>query len=113
MVTGIDGFIGTRRWMDILEYVRSLREKPKSAVYHIPKSTTVGKDEKGVVRASMQGASAYLKIADGCRRKCAFCSIPLIKGTTVSRPMELILEDAEVLQQAGIKELVVNRTGHN
>ncbi len=106
-VAGIDGFIGTRRWMDILDYVRSLRERSNAPAYYIPESTTVGKDEKGIVRASMQGASAYLKIADGCRRMCAFCSIPLIKGTTVSRPLEMILEDAEVLQQAGIKELVL------
>ena len=106
-VSGIDGFIGTRRWMDILELVKKLREKPASAPYNIPESTTVGTDEKGVVRASMQGASAYLKIADGCRRPCAFCSIPLIKGTTVSRPMETILEDAAILQDAGIKELIL------
>ena len=106
-VSGIDGFIGTRRWMDILELVKKLREKPASVPYNIPESTTVGTDEKGVVRASMQGASAYLKIADGCRRPCAFCSIPLIKGTTVSRPMETILEDAAILQDAGIKELIL------
>lgn len=106
-VPGIDGFIGTRRWMDILELVKNLRATPQEPKYHIPESATVGKDEKGVVRAAVQGASAYLKIADGCRRPCAFCSIPLIKGTTVSRPMEAILEDAAILQDSGVKELIL------
>lgn len=107
-VPGIDGFIGTRRWMDILDLVKHLKDTSAAAPqYHIPESATVGRDEKGVVRAAVQGASAYLKIADGCRRPCAFCSIPLIKGTTVSRPMEVILEDAVILQDSGVKELIL------
>ncbi|MBA4374598.1 MAG: 30S ribosomal protein S12 methylthiotransferase RimO [Anaerolinea sp.] len=106
-VNGIDGFIGTRRWMDILELVKSLHAEPSKPRYHLPESPTVGKDEKSVVRAAVQGASAYLKIADGCRRPCAFCSIPLIKGTNVSRPMQAIVDDAEILQDAGVKELIL------
>jgi len=75
--------------------------------YHLPDFPTIGTDEKGIARTALQGASAYLKIADGCRRPCAFCSIPLIKGTTVSRPMQSILHDAETLQVAGIKEMIL------
>ena len=106
-VPGIDGFLGTRRWMDIPDLVKDLRAGVSPSRYHLPEASTVGKDEKGVVRAAVQGASAYLKIADGCRRPCAFCSIPLIKGTTVSRPIENILEDASLLQDSGIKELIL------
>jgi len=58
-----------------------------------------------VIRAAVQGVSAYLKIADGCRRPCAFCSIPLIKGTAVSRPPETILAELRHLAQAGLREL--------
>jgi ribosomal protein S12 methylthiotransferase len=68
---------------------------------------TIGKDEGGVLRAAVQGASAYLKIADGCRRPCAFCAIPLIKGTEVSRPMEVILQEARQLQDLGVKEIIL------
>ncbi len=107
LVPGIDGIIGTRRWMDILELLTDMREKPRQPRYHIPESTTIGEDEKGLVRASIQGASAYLKIADGCRRPCAFCSIPLIKGTQVSRPLQAVLDDAMALQEQGIKELIL------
>ena len=73
--------------------------------YHLPEAPTVGTDEHGVLRVSVQGASAYLKIADGCRRPCAFCAIPLIKGTAVSRPVESILAEARILQARGIHEI--------
>jgi ribosomal protein S12 methylthiotransferase len=106
-IDGVDGFIGTRRWMDILELLDQIKQHPNEPQYHIPESTTIGIDEKGVSRSATQGASAYLKIADGCRRPCAFCSIPLIKGTTVSRDLELILKDAENLQSANVKELIL------
>jgi ribosomal protein S12 methylthiotransferase len=91
-VPGVDGVLGTRRWMDIVQVVRELRSGPHpEPLYHLPESPTVGTDERDTLRASVAGASAYLKIADGCRRPCAFCAIPLIKGTAVSRPMETIL----------------------
>jgi ribosomal protein S12 methylthiotransferase len=107
-VPGIDGILGTRRWMDILEVVKSLRRgKHPEPVYHLPEAPTVGTDERGVLRAAMQGASAYIKIADGCRRPCAFCAIPLIKGTAVSRPLETILEEALLLQEMGARELIL------
>ena len=105
-VPGIDGILGTRRWMDILDVVGTLREgKHPEPVYHLPEAPTVGQDDAGTQRISIQGASAYLKIADGCRRPCAFCAIPLIKGTAVSRPMEAVLADARALQDMGAYEI--------
>jgi ribosomal protein S12 methylthiotransferase len=108
-VPGVDGILGTRRWMDIVTLVRELREGTHpEARYHIPTgNTSVGRDEAGTLRASIAGTSAYLKIADGCRRPCAFCAIPLIKGTAVSRPMGRILEEARQLRDAGVRELVL------
>jgi ribosomal protein S12 methylthiotransferase len=107
-VPGIDGILGTRRWMDILKVIQAINGKPRTqTVYHLPDSATVGTDEQGVMRVAVQGASAYLKIADGCRRPCAFCAIPLIKGTAVSRPMDLILKEAQAMQAHGIKELIL------
>jgi ribosomal protein S12 methylthiotransferase len=67
----------------------------------------VGADERGARRVAVQGASAYLKIADGCRRPCAFCAIPLIKGTAVSRPMEAILAEGQLLQEMGVREVIL------
>ncbi len=108
-VQGIDGILGTRRWMDIVQLVHELRASPHPLpVYHLPtEALTVGNDEAGTVRASIAGASAYLKIADGCRRPCAFCAIPLIKGTAVSRPIETIIAEARRLCGGGVRELIL------
>jgi len=106
---GVDGVIGTRRWMDIVRFVRQLRRsKHPEPLYHLPdEATTVGKDEQGVLRTAVQGRSAYLKISDGCRRPCAFCAIPQIKGTHVSRPPHAIINEAQRLQNAGLQELIL------
>ena len=108
-VPGLDGVIGTRRWMDIFDLVTRLRGRAHpEPLYHIPEeANVVGLDERGVLRASVQGASAYLKIADGCRRPCAFCAIPKIKGTAVSRPLESIVAEAVRLQDMGLRELIL------
>jgi ribosomal protein S12 methylthiotransferase len=107
-IDGVDGFLGTRRWMDIIDLMDQLKSTAQALPqYDLPETATIDTDEKGVSRTAIQGASAYLKIADGCRRPCAFCSIPLIKGTTVSRPIELIEQDAERLQVAGVKEMIL------
>ncbi len=108
-VPGLDGVIGTRRWMDIFDLVTRLRQRQHpEPLYHLPTDAqVVGLDERGVLRASVQGASAYLKIADGCRRPCAFCAIPKIKGTAVSRPMDSIVAEAVRLQEMGVRELLL------
>ncbi len=50
---------------------------------------------------------AYLKIADGCNRHCAYCAIPEIRGRFVSKPREAVLEEAKKLADQGVKELIV------
>jgi ribosomal protein S12 methylthiotransferase len=107
-VPGIDGILGTRRWMDIVDLVRQLRSGAHpEPLYHLPDAPTVGSDERGAQLIARQGSSAYLKIADGCRRPCAFCAIPLIKGPLASRPLEVIQEEARFLQKMGLRELVL------
>lgn len=111
-VPGIDGILGARRWMDIVEVVRVLQQKRadgarREPVCHLPPTATIGQDERGVLRASLAGASAYLKIADGCNRPCAFCAIPLIKGPAVSRPLAVLVEEARLLQARGVRELIL------
>ncbi len=115
-VPGIDGLIGTRRWMDILDLVEQLEasRKPNGSfregvqpIYHASEAPTVGQDTRGIIRAAAQGASAYLKLADGCRRSCAFCAIPLIKGPAVSRPPEAVLANARRLAELGLQEIIL------
>lgn len=51
--------------------------------------------------------TAYLKISEGCSNNCTYCAIPYIRGKHVSRKMEDILEEANMLAKKGIKELIV------
>lgn len=50
---------------------------------------------------------AYLKISEGCDRKCSYCAIPIITGRHVSRPMEEILDEVRLLVSEGVKEFQV------
>ena len=47
---------------------------------------------------------AYIKISEGCNRKCAYCAIPIITGAHVSRPIEEILDEVALLVNEGVKE---------
>ena len=50
---------------------------------------------------------AYLKISEGCNRKCSFCAIPLIRGIHVSKPINEIIKETKLLAQKGVKEIIV------
>jgi ribosomal protein S12 methylthiotransferase len=50
---------------------------------------------------------AYLKVSEGCERSCAFCAIPAIRGKCISRPVEELVEEANLLAEAGVKELIL------
>jgi len=50
---------------------------------------------------------AYLKISEGCNHRCSFCIIPSLRGDLVSRPVGEVLDEAERLARAGVKELLI------
>lgn len=50
---------------------------------------------------------AYIKIAEGCERQCAYCAIPKIRGRQVSRPISEIVEEAQMLEKSGVKEITL------
>ncbi len=50
---------------------------------------------------------AYLKIAEGCSNNCTYCAIPLIRGPYISRKYEEIIKEAKMLNERGVKELIV------
>lgn len=53
------------------------------------------------------GYYSYLKIAEGCDKRCTYCSIPLFKGKYRSTPMEKLVEEAEYLAGSGVRELIL------
>jgi ribosomal protein S12 methylthiotransferase len=108
-VPGLDALLGTRRWSEIGALLGDLQkgrvEHPQSylSLPGEPLLTAAGDGP----RAARQGASSYLKIADGCSAPCSFCAIPLIKGPTVSRPAKDVVQDAIDLVNQGVKEIVL------
>jgi len=50
---------------------------------------------------------AYLKISEGCNHRCTFCIIPSMRGDLVSRPIDEVMQEAEKLADAGVKELLI------
>lgn len=97
----IDALLGTRNINQIGQIIENL----KSGTSLRTVSTQFDMDR--LSQFALQGNSAYLKIADGCSRRCAFCAIPGIKGEWHSRPVEEILRDASVLDEQGIQELIL------
>jgi len=53
------------------------------------------------------GHYAYLKISEGCDRTCSFCSIPFIRGKYISRPVDELINEALLLSDKGVKELIL------
>ena len=105
-VPGIDAIIGTRNWMGIVELANNLCDS-KADTFGVSSGKTAPSSEGDTHRFALQGASAYLKIADGCSRACAFCAIPTIKGPAISRPIEAVISDAKQLQEMGAHEIVL------
>ena len=102
-VRGVDGILGTRRWSEIGELIADLERRPAVRIGDPPPSHAATR----LPRVATLGASAYLKIADGCSAPCAFCAIPAIKGPLHSRPHREVIADAHALAARGVQEIVV------
>jgi ribosomal protein S12 methylthiotransferase len=106
---GVDGLLGTRRWMEIVPFVRSVRGGAgqrsfgRYALLGDPEHPLLG----AVPRPPIVSGSAYLKVSDGCDAPCAFCSIPVFKGGLSSRPPEAILAEAGQLVAGGAQEIIL------
>jgi ribosomal protein S12 methylthiotransferase len=104
-VPGIDAVLGTRRWSEIGSLVQELRQGRSGRERMALLGDGLARDSTG--QAARQGATAYLKIAEGCSAPCAFCTIPRIKGPAASRPRQDIVDDAAALAREGVRELIL------
>ena len=97
----VDGVFGIGANGDIAAFLREMLQKGFAQAFpEKEKMPLSGKRE-----LSTPDYFAYLKIAEGCDNRCAYCAIPLIRGGYRSRPMESIEEEARALAQRGVKEL--------
>ncbi len=99
----IDSVLGTGSYGDIVEAVTSALKGGKVAKFGDIDGEI---DETGRIVSTGPGW-AYLRIAEGCNNRCAFCVIPYIRGKYRSRKMEDILDEARALAKTGTKELIV------
>lgn len=87
----VDKFYGKFNWKALLEELGNAYQEE----LYIERTLTTPKHY------------AYLKISEGCDRKCSYCAIPIITGRHVSRPMEEIVEEVKYLVSEGVKEFQV------
>lgn len=104
----VDAFIGTSQVGDILKAADSEFDSRKLTITPIGnKSATYLYDEYTPRVRATESHTAFIKIAEGCDRPCAFCSIPNMRGSFRSRRFGSILEEARNLAKQNVKELVL------
>jgi ribosomal protein S12 methylthiotransferase len=92
LIPEVDGWFGARE-LDPLVKALGCTPDPSSAHRRI--------------RTDGRHPYAYLKISEGCNRRCSYCAIPFIRGAHKSVPMEVLVKEAEELAAQGVKELVI------
>ncbi|MBR1893163.1 MAG: 30S ribosomal protein S12 methylthiotransferase RimO [Lachnospiraceae bacterium] len=101
----VDAIVGTTAFDKIVDVVEQVLEK-KGVVEEkesIDKLTYVA----GKRTITTAGNYEYLKIAEGCNKRCTYCAIPYIRGHYRSVPMEQLVSDARQLAERGVKELIL------
>ena len=100
----VDVIIGTMAIDKIVEAVEEYQTKQYNTfVEDIDRTPVSGK--KRVVTTG--GHYAYMKIAEGCDKRCSYCIIPKVRGSYRSIPMETLLKEANTLVEQGVKELIL------
>ena len=90
-ITQVDKFYGKFNWKEL---IADLKKEYKPEIAH----------ERVL---STPSHYAFLKISEGCNRRCAYCAIPIITGVHVSRPIEEILDEVRYLVAQGVKEFQI------
>lgn len=100
----VDGFLGVGQGHALPDVVRRVLEGERAAVLQGP---SAGFEGYGLRLQSTPSHTAYLKISEGCDRKCAFCIIPQIRGGMVSRTVDAIVREAQILAAQGTREVIL------
>ncbi|MBR1646818.1 MAG: 30S ribosomal protein S12 methylthiotransferase RimO [Selenomonadaceae bacterium] len=98
----VDALVGTGSWNRIMEAIEETLSGRRVAL--IGEREIIYNAKTPRIRTTPD-YSAYVKIAEGCNNRCAFCSIPLIRGKQISRKIEDIKSEVEQLANQGVKEI--------
>ena len=99
----VDGILGTGSYTEIVPAIEKLLEDEQVVDFG---DIDAPEEECGRVLTTPEHY-AYLKIAEGCDNKCAYCVIPSLRGKFRSRTMDDVLYEARVLAHEGVKEMIV------
>lgn len=100
-----DVFIGSGEFQNIVEILKQNRsDNTKKRFFNLP---TFLQETKTVRKNSQPAHRAYIKISEGCLKRCSFCAIPLIRGNLQSRTLEGVVAEAKLLSASGVKELII------
>lgn len=100
----VDALVGTASFDEIVEVIQNVVDGNAKDVMKSIDAPAIHVNERMLTGG---GISAYLKIAEGCEKKCTYCVIPSIRGSYRSVPMEKLIEDAKKLAAKGVKELLL------
>ena len=101
----VDLFVGSGQFQNIAKILRDSKGgHPEKRFWNLP---TYLQEESTPRVNSQPRHRAYLKISEGCKKRCAFCAIPLIRGNLQSRQLGGIVSEAKLLVAGGVKELIV------
>ena len=99
----VDGILGTGSYTEIVPAIEKLLEGERVEAFD---SIDAPEQETGRILTTPEHY-AYIKIAEGCDNRCAYCIIPYLRGRFRSRSMDDILYEARLLAESGVKELIV------
>lgn len=91
LIPEVDAWFGAVGFVPLLQYLGVETDSDRTSGRHL----------------TTPGHYAYLKIAEGCDRRCSYCAIPFIRGRFRSVPMEELVEEARLLAARGVRELIV------
>ena len=104
LIPEIDVFLGISAIPNILADLKRVSDKEK--IFDIP-DNNLKQNASGRRFLNPPYHYSYLKIAEGCDKKCTYCSIPLIRGSYRSVPMDELIKEAEFLADNYVKELIL------
>ncbi len=101
----VDAVVGTTAYDSIVSAIRGIEENNGRGLYIEDLDRLAGGEEHRLVPAGE--ISSYIKIAEGCNKRCTYCIIPYIRGNFRSIPIDIIVKEAESLAAQGTRELIL------
>ncbi len=99
--------VGTGDIYKIVDVIKSVASDSSLRVVEVSPIPNDYSDEVLPRMLTGLGASAYLKIAEGCDHTCSFCIIPMLRGKFRSRSIESLVKEARILAKSGVKEIIL------